>query len=104
MVKLNKKRYLAIKIDGERSFNDSEVIQVIQYSISRLFGEYGASKAEIRLIKNIPEKGVTILQCSLRMVLEVRAAIASITRIDKKKVIMNVIEVSGTINSLIKKI
>ena len=51
MIKREKRRYLALNVESEQPFDEREVLDAVHVSVLRLFGEYGASKADIKLIK-----------------------------------------------------
>ena len=103
MIKREKRRYLALKVVSEQAFNEMALLDAVQDSVLRLFGEYGASKAEIKLIKAIPEKRQLVIRCSLLMLEKVRAAIASTDEVDSKPATVDVVGVSGTLKALSKK-
>ena len=104
MIKREKRRYIALKVITDFSINEKIILEAIQISISKLFGEYGLSKANIKLIKYLPEKNQIIIRCSHFMLIKVRAAIASILTLDNKPAVVHVIIVSGTLKALTKKI
>jgi ribonuclease P/MRP protein subunit POP5 len=78
-------------------------MNAVQSSVHRLFGEYGASQANLKLIKFIPEKRQFVIRCSHKALEHVRAAIASITMINGKNAAIHVLGVSGTLKALSKK-
>jgi RNase P/RNase MRP subunit POP5 len=94
---------LALNVAGEQPFNEREVLEAVHVSVLRLFGEYGASKADIKLIKGVPEKRQLVLRCSHLMLEKVRAAIVSTVEVDGKAVSVHVVGVSGTLKALSKK-
>lgn len=103
MLKREKRRYLALITVGEQPPSEEAVLDAVQASVHRLFGEYGASKANLRLIKNRPEKEQVVVCCSHKALEQVRAAIASTTVIDGKAGAIHVLGVSGTLRALSKK-
>ncbi len=103
MIKREKRRYLALTVVGEQSPSEEAVLDAVQASIHRLFGEYGASKANLRLIKKRPEKEQIVVCCSHKALEQVRAAIALTTVIDGKVGAVHVLGVSGTLKALSKK-
>lgn len=104
MIKREKRRYLALDVVSQQPLNERTVLDVVQCSVCRLFGEYGASKANIKLIKGIPEKQQVVIRCSHLMLERVRAAIASILEVDGQPVAIHVVGVSGTLKALANKI
>ena len=103
MIKREKRRYLALKVETEHPISEQEVFSAVQDSILRLFGEYGASKANIKFIKYIQENGEFVFRCSHIMLDNIRAAITSIITLNGKNVTIHVINVSGTLKGLAKK-
>jgi RNase P/RNase MRP subunit POP5 len=65
-----------------------------------LYGEYGASQTGLALVDFNEEEKTAIIRVSLITLQQVRAAIASITRIAGKDAAIHVVAVSGTIKSL----
>jgi RNase P/RNase MRP subunit POP5 len=104
VIKQERRRYLALNVLSGQPFGEREVLDAIQDSVLRLFGEYGASKADVKLIKRVPEKGQLVLRCSHFMLEKVRAAIASTVEMDGKAVAVYVVGTSGTLKALTKKI
>jgi RNase P/RNase MRP subunit POP5 len=104
VIKRERRRYLALNVLSERPFDEREVLDAVQDSVLRLFGEYGASKADIKLIKRVPKKRQLVLRCSHLMLEKVRAAIASTVEMDGKAVAVHVVGISGTLKALSKKV
>ncbi len=88
---------------GEVSFDEKDIINAIWNSILQVFGEYGASQTNLRSIKYDPQANYGVLRCSHGALDVVKAAVASIMRINGKKVAIQVLGVSGTLKSLSKK-
>jgi len=103
MIKREKRRYLAIEVASEQPVDKQTVLGAVQASVIRLFGEYGASKTNLKLIKYVPEKRQFVICCSHKMLEKVRAAIASIMEINGESATMHVVGVSGTLKALSKK-
>jgi ribonuclease P/MRP protein subunit POP5 len=78
-------------------------MNAVEASVQRLFGEYGASQANLKLIKFIPQKSQLVVRCSHKVLEHVRAAIASIIEINEKTAAIHVVGVSGTLKALYKK-
>ena len=103
MIKREKRRYLALEVVSEQPLYEQAVLDAIQASVHRLFGEYGASQANLKMIKYLPEKRQVVIRCSHTMLERVRAAIASTIEVDGKTAAIHVVGVSGTLKSLSKK-
>jgi RNase P/RNase MRP subunit POP5 len=104
LIKREKRRYLAIKVEGDYKFTENAVRNTIYYKILKFFGEYGASQTELKMIKHIPEENQFIIRCSKKMLNQVRAAIVATNEIQGINVTFHVIGVSGTIKSILNKI
>lgn len=103
MIKREKRRYLALEVAGDKPVDERAVLDAVQASVSRLFGEYGASKTNLKLMKYIPEKRQVVIRCSHIMLEQVRAAIASIMELNGETVAVHVVGVSGTLKALSKR-
>lgn len=104
MLKKVKRRYLALKIDSDNRFSSGEFMGAVWNAVSRLYGEYGASRTGLALIDYNAEKKFAVLRTLHTAIDMVRAALASITKISEKSVAIHVLAVSGTIKALYKKI
>lgn len=98
-----KRRYLAVKAEIGEPIQGRELLDAVWNALTQLFGEYGASQAELAFIRESKQKGYFILRCSRRALPMVRASIASITEIDEKPATIHVLRVSGTLKALRKK-
>ena len=103
MIKREKRRYLALEVSNEQLLDEHAILDEVRASVCRIFGEYGASKANIRLIKCVPEKQQVVLRCSHMMLDQVRAAIAAIVELNGKPAAVHVAGVSGTLKALANK-
>ena len=103
MIKREKRRYLALKAVTEKPVNEQTLLDAVHASVLRLFGEYGASKANIKLIKYTFDNSQMVIRCSHTMLDKVRAAIASTIMVDGKPAAIHVMGVSGTLKALSKK-
>ncbi len=103
MTRRERRRYLALKVQSEKPFNGKTVIDAVEASIQKLFGEYGSSQANLRLINLVPQNNQIVIRCSHKALENVRAAVTSTIKIDGKNVAIHVIGVSGTLKALFKK-
>lgn len=103
MLKRPKRRYLALTIDSDETFDSKELIGAVWNAISKLYGEYGASQAGLTLISYDIESKFAVIRASHMAVEMVRTALASITRVQDKPLAIHVLTVSGTIRALQKK-
>ena len=103
MIKRDRFRYLALKLECEGNIPKTALIESIYYSILRLFGIYGLSHCRISLIEYAPDRKYAILRCRHKAIDLVRAALASITKINDEEVSVRILLVSGTIRALKRK-
>ena len=104
MLKKERRRYLALEIDSEETFSSKELMNALWSAVLKLYGEYGASKTGLALINYDAEKRLAVIRVVHIAVENIRAAIASITKISEKPAAIHVLNVSGTIKTLYKKL
>jgi len=98
-----RRRYLALKVVSEQPVNERDVMDAVWSAVLKLFGEYGASQANLRLMEADPQRNYAVVRCSHVALEMVRASVASVTEINGKPVVIHVIGVSGTLRALRKK-
>ncbi len=103
VTKRERKRYLALRVENNQHFNERILMDAIWNAVLNLFGEYGASQTNLRLIKYYLERSYMVIHCSHLALENVRASIASITEIQGIPAVIHVIGVSGTLRGLRKK-
>jgi len=99
-----RRRYLAVKIDSDQEPKKEEIYIAIWSSILRLFGEYGASLTDLRLIEYDMENRVAVLRCSHEALPLVKASIPCVTEIGGRPAVIHIQLVSGTLKSLRRKL
>jgi ribonuclease P/MRP protein subunit POP5 len=99
-----KRRYLAVKAETEEPVKGKELLAAVWDALTQLFGEYGASQAELAFIRDSKRKDYFILRCSRGALPMVRASVTSITEIGEKPATVHVLRVSGTLKALRKKL
>ncbi|HML02557.1 MAG TPA: Rpp14/Pop5 family protein [Candidatus Bathyarchaeia archaeon] len=97
---MNRRRYLALKIEPTQEVNESDLENAFLGSVSRLFGEYGVSKAGLVLLSHDPVKNCAVLRCTSASLDMVKASLASITNVGSKPAAVHILGVSGTLKSL----
>jgi len=95
---------LALKIDSKEIFSPGEFMDAVWDAVLKLYGEYGMSRSGLMLINYDAEKRLAVIRTMHTTVEMVRAALASITKIQDKPVAIHVITISGTIRTLHKRI
>ena len=98
-----RRRYLLLKIDCEKPPSEKDFLNALRSSITRLFGEYGASQTEVILVEYNPEMKYAIIRCPHKSLPVVRASIATITKVAEEPIAVHVLLVSGTLKALRKK-
>jgi len=99
-----RRRYLALRVLSEQSIGKGDIVDAVWNAVLQLFGEYGASQANLMFIEYNSEKGWGIVRCSHKALEMVRASVASITEINGKPVAIDVLGVSGTLKALRKRV
>lgn len=98
-----KRRYLSLQIDSERAPSEREFLDAVWAAVVRMYGEYGASKAYLALIRYDCEVKHAVLRANLDFVDNVRTALATMTSINGCPAAVHVVAVSGTIKALLEK-
>ena len=95
-----KRRYLALALDSHETFGSSEFMDAVWAAVSKLYGEYGASRAALSLIDYNGERKSAVIRTVHTALEMVRTALASITKICNKPAAVHVLAVSGTLKTL----
>ena len=103
-MKTIKKRYIALKIESNQKITYTELKRELWNAVITLFGEYGASKTALKIIKYDWIRKLVILRITNASMDMMRAAICSITTLNNVQVVFHVTTVSGTLKSLNQKI
>jgi len=103
VVKATRQRYLAVKVDGEESFEERDIMDAVWRAMVQLFGEYGASQAGLFLVRYNRQNRQAILRCWLKALPMVKASIASVNGIKEKPVAFHTLKISGTLKALLRK-
>ncbi len=95
-----KRRYLALQIEREVFPTEREFVDAVWGSVTRLYGEVGASQTGLTLIDFDAEWQIAVLRVSLAALKVVRVSVAAITSIADKEASVRVLSVSGTLKAL----
>ena len=95
-----KRRYLGLQLDVEKAPGERDFMDAVWTSVTRIYGEYGASLTNLALISYDSEGRTGVIRSNLAAVENVRAALATITSIGGKAAAVHVLAVSGTIKAL----
>jgi len=99
MGKRQRRRYIAFNLLSEGEITKSMFIRSIANEIIRIYGEYGASKAQFWLSYYEEKSKRGIIQCSHKTVDLIRVPLAAMTEIEKIPVLIHVLGISGTIKT-----
>ena len=95
-----KRRYLAMQLECEGTPTERELLDAVWASVTRLYGEVGASLTGLALIDFDVEHKIAVVRCSLASLPSVRASLAALTHVADREATMHVLAVSGTIKAL----
>ncbi len=95
-----KRRYLAVQLESENLPTEREFIDAVWASVTKLYGEVGASLTGLALIHFNIEGKVAVIRVSLVALDMARASLASITHIVGREAAVHVLAVSGTLKAL----
>lgn len=95
-----KRRYLALQLKCEVMPSEREFIDAVWASITKLYGEVGASLTGLALISFDVERKVAVVRVSLATLSVARACLASITCVAGRETSVHVLAVSGTLKAL----
>lgn len=98
-----KRRYFALRLDCEMLPTERELVDSLWSSISKLFGEVGASQTGLALINLDVEAKVAVVRVSLATLSMARASFAAITSLAGREASVHVLNVSGTLKALYSK-
>lgn len=99
-MKRTKRRYLAVQIECEGTPTERELMDAVWASVTRLYGEVGASLTGLALINFDVEHKIAVVRCTLVSLPSVRASLAALTRVTDRETTLHVLVVSGTIKAL----
>jgi ribonuclease P/MRP protein subunit POP5 len=95
-----KRRYLALQLVTESLPTEREFIDAVWASLSKLYGEVGASTTGLSLINFDAERKIAVIRVSLASLGIVRASLACMTGVAGRGVAVHVLGVSGTLKAL----
>ena len=95
-----KRRYLAMQLECEGTPTERELLDAVWASVTRLYGEVGASLTGLALIDFDADHKIAVVRCTLASLPSVRTSLAALTRVADREASMHVLAVSGTIKAL----
>lgn len=95
-----KRRYLALQLECDNLPGEREFMDAIWASVSKLYGEVGASLTGLSLINFDGERKIFVVKCLLASLPQVRSSIACVTSVGGVGACVHVLAVSGTLKAL----
>lgn len=99
-----KRRYLALQLECEVLPSEREFMDAVWVSVTKLYGEVGASLTGLSLINFDGERKIFVVRTSLASLPSVRASLATVTAMAGKGASVDVLAVSGTLKALFSNI
>ena len=90
-----KRRYLALEIDAVESCSQNDFLDAVWNSLTKLYGEYGASQVNLNLVRFNVENNTAIIRVNLTSVDMMRAALACLTKIAGKPAAEHTLTATG---------
>jgi RNase P/RNase MRP subunit POP5 len=103
ILKRVKRRYLALKLEVDGVVSEKDVMDAFWGSVSRLYGEVGASLSGLLLISFDVSCGVVVVRVSLEALSFVRSSLACVTCVGGRSACVHVLAISGTIKALFRR-
>jgi ribonuclease P/MRP protein subunit POP5 len=95
-----KRRYLALQLDCETLPTEREFIDAVWASVTKLYGEVGASLTGLTLIGLDIERKIAVIRVALVALNTVKASLAAVTSLANREASVHVLAVSGTLKAL----
>ena len=95
-----KRRYLAVQLEVEGLPREREFMDALWASVTKLYGEVGASLSGLVLINFDGERKIFVIRTLLVSLPMVRASLAAVTVMAGKPAAVHVLAVSGTLKAL----
>ncbi|MFX1509807.1 MAG: Rpp14/Pop5 family protein [Promethearchaeota archaeon] len=97
-----RQRYLALRIySSENLPSEADFRNAIWQQLTQLYGELGVSLIGFWLTSYHPDETSAILRCQHTQVRPLRAALATLTHVNSKPLLIHVVAVSGTIRKAV---
>ena len=93
-----------MQVDSDGAPTPKEFMDAVWGTVTKLYGEYGASLTSLTLIDYNAEKKTAVIRTALAAVGMVRTSLASIMSVANREAAVHVVAVSGTIKSLREKL
>ncbi|MFQ5406225.1 MAG: Rpp14/Pop5 family protein [Candidatus Micrarchaeia archaeon] len=96
-----KKRYLRVKFEGKRAFDEKTAKHLVYNSVFELLGEAGAAKANAFLKQFNEKTQVGVVKCKTAMLEETIAALALKRFENGEGIALRLQKISGNIGKLV---
>jgi RNase P/RNase MRP subunit POP5 len=97
-----RRRYLAVRLHADGSLpSESSFRNAIWHQLQELYGEFGVSRIGFWVVAYHPSESAAVLRCQHDQVRLLRAALATLTTIDTRSLIIQVVGLSGTLRKAI---
>ncbi len=90
-------RYMAFEIISDSDIERGDVVKAVWNSVLQFLGELGASRTSLWVMEWDDKKKKGILKVNHKSVDEVRSALALVKEINRERVILHILGVSGTV-------
>ena len=97
-----KSRYIKFQILSEERIAYSDLEAAIWNTALEFYGETGASKLSLWLVKNLynEEKQIGVIRCNNKSVEQTVAVLGLVSRLGDSRVVFKILKISGTIKGL----
>ena len=95
-----KRRYLALQVECDGLPTEREFMDALWASVSKLYGEVGASLSGLSLINFDAKSKVFVVKCLLAFLPQVRASITCVTSVAAVQATVHILAISGTLKAL----
>lgn len=94
---------MALSIESPHTISPDEFLEAVWGIVATMFGEHGASQTNLSLISFDQQKNIAVIRTAHTALDITKAALATMTKIGNKPVVVHVLRISGTIKTLQRK-
>jgi len=98
------RRYLLVKVLADESVTEDQFRDILTGAVRKSFGEIGYARIDPKLVRFDSKRSTAIVACKPSMVSELEAALSLICGGEKAPMAPLVLQVSGTIKGLQKRL
>ena len=100
MKKQYRKRYILFEVISDSKISENLIENAIKNAVKELFGVFGLSEANPKLLSEFSKENTYVLQIDHRYVQKAKVAMAFIKEVNKKPIIFRTIKVYGTLKKI----